>query len=291
MCDSDCRRVCGDLLPAAVAGCVLAAALAVSPARAQMSVTLRRRARVDGRLVRVGDVARLEGNEGDEAGQLASGSAGARPNAGLVRRVAGVLLGAAPRPGDVRTISRAFVASRLRQEGVSLETVTLSGERRVAVSARPSGATASREQGVARAVRSHVAGELDCPEEAAEVDLLGFRWIERPRAAGRTEFAVSKRAGGAELGRAKYVLDCLDTAAGGRPVGRALVWTDTVHFRAAVASRRPLVRGATLDAEDLVTVAAPVRDAGVTLFSEPEEAWGREAARALEAGEPIDELA
>jgi flagella basal body P-ring formation protein FlgA len=232
----------------------------------------------------VGDVARLEGG-----------------GAELALRAAGVLLGAAPGPGvhsgaggagrklpgEVRTISRGFVASRLRQEGISADTVVLSGERRVTVSARPSFC----EQGIARAVRSHVAGELGCPEEAVEVDLLGFRWIERPVVAKGLTFAVSKLAGGSDLGRAKYVLDCLDTAGGGRPAGRALAWTDTVRYRAAVASRSPVARGATLDPEDLVTVAAPVREAGVALLSDPEEASGREAARAIEAGEPIDETA
>ena len=253
------------------AGHLSASAHAWAGARAHVSVALRGRARAGEGFLSVRDVARVEGGEAE-----------------LVRRVAGVLLGAAPRPGGVRTISRGFVRSRLRQEGISLENVIFCGEGRVALLPRLSGAAVSFEEAIVERVRAHVADELRRRVDAVEVDLLSFRWIRRPAMAGRLGFAISRRAAGSGLGRAKYVLDCLD-ATSGRAVGRALAWTDSVLYRAAVASRGPVAEGAELDFEDLAAVTVPVRDTGLRLLSDPEEASRREAARRIQAGEPICE--
>jgi flagella basal body P-ring formation protein FlgA len=248
----------------------LVAAAAAPSAGAQVSVALRRRARTGGRLLSVQDVAHLSGGRSEPE---------------LERRLAGILLGAAPRPGDVRTISRAFVSSRLRQEGVPPDAVTLCGEARVAVS------SAVFDPGVAgaeQAVAKHVAGELDCAAESVEVDVLGFRWAGRPGAPGRLGFAVSRRTSGASLGRAEYVLDAfLGADEGARSVGRALAWTDTVRYRAAVVSRRRVLEGEIVGREQLAVADVPVREATDSFLADPQAAHARRAARTIDAGRPI----
>jgi flagella basal body P-ring formation protein FlgA len=199
--------------------------------------------------------------------------------------VAGILLGAAPRPGEIRIISRGFVSSRLQQEGVPPDAVTICGEERVGVSTPVSVPWAA---GVAQAVARHVAGELNCAAESVEVDVLGFQWARRPEAQGRLRFAVSRRTNGASLGRAEHVLDALlEVEEGSRPVGRALAWTETVRYRSAVVSRRRVLEGRTVGRDQLAVAEVPVREATASFLADPRAAHARRAARTIDAGQPI----
>jgi len=266
--------------PRGLALASLIAGALVPEARSQVTVALRARAESRGKLVAVQDVARVEGDE-----------------APLVERVAGVLLGAAPAPGDVRTIARNHVKARLHEEGLSLSEIFVCGEEHVAVFAPPSTplaqdggppksavAEVAPADDVVRAIRARAAEELSCPEDTLEVELLSFQWTRRPAAEGALSFGVARRIAGSTPGRGQYVVDALD---GGSVSARALVWAEVVRYCRAVALRRPLRAREVLSADDLVVVTVPVRERGREFVSTPGEAAGREATRDIAPREPL----
>jgi flagella basal body P-ring formation protein FlgA len=256
-----------------VAAAVLAALVAEC---AEVTVSLKAKAEVepDGGFVTVGEIAFVEGDEPD-----------------LARRVASVLVGAVPPSGEVRTIARAHVQARIRQEGLAHSEVAVAGERWVAVTAARAsdaagahGADVFLADGLLRAVRAFVADEMGCPVDAIDAELLGLQWARRPEGPRSGECAVAKRTSGGPLGRSQYIVDVVAGAA-----GRALVWVEAVQYRTAVAARGDLSPQQVVGADDVVVVKIPVRDAAERPVSERARVVGRATDRRLAAGEPIGE--
>jgi hypothetical protein len=221
----------------------LAAVFASFAAGGQVTVSLRGKVEPARKLVSLGDVAEVAGDERE-----------------LVERVAAVLLCAAPGRGEVNTIGQNHIKARLHQEGIPPSRVSFTGRRRsVAVlpfrgedpsdreperdeSSRRPGSWRADEaigagrgpeiapgEGLARAIRLHAAEELGLDECSVEVEILNLQWVgpsPAPQGGRGLEFGVARRDRGGRLGRARYVV----VARRGREVaGRALVQAEIVR--------------------------------------------------------------
>lgn len=213
-------------------------------ATCQVTVSLRQQAEPTGKLIRIQDVARVEGDS---------------PR--LVERVGCVLLGASPPPGDLKTIARNYIKARLHEEGLNLSDISVCGEERVAIFTPPTKvaeppvqkpAVAAAEicpaDDVIAAIRARAARELRRSEDVLEIELLSFQWTKRPPEDVQPKFSSASRVGGASPGRGLYSVEAV---MGGQICARALVWAEVVVAQqvASAPRARPLVK-----AGDTVTV-------------------------------------
>lgn len=239
----------------------------------QVSVTMKRRALCGGRLVRLGDAAHVKGGEG-----------------ALRRKISGVLLGVAPRPGDVRTITRNYVKARLFQEGIDVGRITFCGATTVVLLPSPEAGRLSGRPAVVSggdivsAIRLFAAEELGRREPDIDVELISFRWIDGPPKGADFSFAVAGSPGGRIPGRGRYTLEAQDE---GLPVGRAVVWAEVVEYRDALALRRKVEPLERLAAGDLVLARIPVSRPGAEFYSDPAELSGSVVLRPLQPGDPV----
>jgi hypothetical protein len=132
---------------------LVAAVVPFASARAQVTVSLRTEAVALGRLIRIGDVASVEGDE-----------------PALVRRVSSVLVGMVPRSGDIKTIALDYIRARIHQEGMSLSRVAVRGRGWVAVSTAPADFV-SRD--TARESANRAEGAAAVSDDVATDDIRG----------------------------------------------------------------------------------------------------------------------
>ena len=125
------------------------ATLAAARARAEVVVTLAPVVEVDGQTVTVGDVASLSGDCADE-----------------VARITGVGLGPAPPPGLNRTLTREYVALRLRQAGITIAASAFMGASATQVSRC---AVRVEVQAIAEATRTFVTQAMAGTDVEVEV--------------------------------------------------------------------------------------------------------------------------
>jgi flagella basal body P-ring formation protein FlgA len=212
--------------------------------------------------VRVADVARVEG--GDPS---------------LVGCARSVRLGRAPRGSDTVAIARARVEARILEEGVPARLVSVTGEPFAIVSAGKAFPAAAAD-----AVRQRLSRELRQPLDAIEACVLRLDPADGGAPAEGATFEIAKRAFGSVLGRARYDLDVLWR---GRPVGRAVAWTDAALYRAGVVARRDVGAGETLAPDDLEDAVVAVRDVDSRPVGGSADAVGRRTTRAVASGRAL----
>ncbi len=244
---------------AALVACVVswpaltaAGGAAVAHAEIDGRLTLERNATVDAPVVRVGDVAALEGN---------------------ARALADVDLGPAPEPGSTRRLSGASILRRLTEAG--LESATM----RYRIPATVVVTRAFQEIGVAeldRAAEQEIAARL-APGERLR-DVAAAAAVRIPPGPYETRLAPIGAARGA-VRRFDLTLVQADATVGSVPVHATVE-----AFGPVVTARRAIARGTVLAAEDL---AVEQRDLGAVpggVVRSPAEAIGKQTDVALTPG-------
>lgn len=217
----------------------------------------------DGRTVALGDVARIEA-----------------PDAAEQARLAEIPVCFAPVAGATRSIDRAYVALKLEQHGIAVETVRLEGAETVDITAATSRISADRiRTTIEQAVRDAM------PWSPDEVEIRAPRAIRDLRVAAsdpelHVEFDPDEDFVGSTLARLRvYGEDeLLDTAAYRFHVA---VFRDVYVARAAVP------RGTVLTTRDLRPQRYDIARLGTDYITDVEQLVGKRTKRTLRPGLPV----
>ncbi|MDI6869787.1 MAG: flagellar basal body P-ring formation chaperone FlgA [Bacillota bacterium] len=249
-------------LPAAAAGALMAL-LAWAPAFA-LTVDLPAEAVVAGVQVRLGDIAQSRGEA-------------------VAEEVAAVVLGQAPRPGQVRVFTRQQITTRLRQAGFDPEKVVLTGSEGVAVK-RP-GRLLCREE-AERLYREEIARLLGV--EAGRVALTLVNWVDPVVPEGDLRLCVLGEVG--QIARAAAtgtLIGPVDLVVDGEPHAtlrpRALVAVKVP----AVVAREGLARGSVIQPGQVGVVEIELTRLPDGALRTEEQAVGRQTVRSIPAGAPL----
>jgi flagella basal body P-ring formation protein FlgA len=238
---------------------LLLGALVVGVAAAEVApagrITIGRAATVEGKTVRLADIAVLEG--------------------GAVE-LADVDLGAAPDPGGSRRLEGLTILRRLREAG--LDDATTRYEIPAAVR-------------VARAAQEVSADELRGAVERASPEFLAegerIRSIDVPGgvrvATGAYELRVQPPGGGRGTQRRVVV----DVEQDGAVAGTATARIDVAAVGAVVRVRHPVARGTVLRRDDLDVGEGDLAGLPPSVLRDPRQALGKETRSALPAGAPV----
>ncbi len=194
-----------------------------------VTVTLRQEAVVDDAALCLAHVAAVDGQPAD-----------------LVERLGAVDVGRAPAPGAARSISRSFLAARLRQERIDPAQVTWAGTQATRVSRR---STCIPGAAIAQAAADEFRKALPWPDDDIVIE------VHRPPAdvhllgpATDVRYAIAVRPGQRLLG---LVPVDITLSREGRALGRATAMLGVRVFQRVVVARRRIRRGEVIS-KDLV---------------------------------------
>ncbi|MBW3539801.1 MAG: flagellar basal body P-ring formation chaperone FlgA [Planctomycetes bacterium] len=257
------RHLSHHIVSLAAALCIVAAAFAAAgepvamqvaaaagPTTEAVQVRLRASAALPpGKIVRIADIAVVEG--GDET---------------LRARIAGCDIDIAPKHGQTRSIAAAQVAFRLRLTGLARGTFEVSGvgcELAAGAADDASGvepqATADpASQLIFEATRSFVMQRLPWDESDIEIELARPVMIPTallPRVAGAT-LVPELRSPWPPLGRTQFAVSIVE---GGKSLAEVAVFLDVKYMQSVVLAQRPITRGQPITAEDVYLDRRDVR--------------------------------
>lgn len=249
------RMAAGLLILAAAAGAGALEAAGIT------SVRVYDRAEVTDDQMRLGALARIDGED-----------------AALVRQLQGVLLGRSPLPGQTRTLEAAVILSRLRQSGLDPERLDLQVPPEVAVGRAAE--TVEREQ-IEQIVRRFL------QQQAAGMRGESFviKDIRVPDAVVLPKGPLTTRVTGPKnLELAGSVP--LQVAFSVKPDFERRVWVTAQLERRlnVVVARRPLGRFKPIEAEDIAVQALDLAGLPADRIEDPEAAIGKRTRRAVDSG-------
>ncbi|MGE5554156.1 MAG: flagellar basal body P-ring formation chaperone FlgA [Betaproteobacteria bacterium] len=246
---------------------LLVALLTCAPALA-LTVELGTEARVAGTQIRLGDVARIVGDQSEQA---------------QVATLTGLVLGQAPRPGQVRTLTRGQVVVRLRQAGLDPEEVEFTGSESVAV--RQPGRLLGREEAEGL-YRREIARLLAVEEDRVALSLVN--WTEPVVPEGELGFRV--RGGVAQVARAVAtgtLTGPVDLTVNGEAQA-TLRPRAVISVRVpAVVTREGLARGSVIRPGQVDVVEVELARLPDGALRTLEEAEGKQVARSVPTGTPL----
>jgi flagella basal body P-ring formation protein FlgA len=243
---------------AAAAAAVLGVALTARAPHAAVvggRVTVERTATVNAPVVRLGDVAALEGT---------------------ARAFADVDLGPAPDPGATRRLAGTAILRKLADAGLD------GGTTRYQIPATVVVSRAAQEIGadeLARAIEDHASEVLASGERVRAVDVAGA--VRIPPGAYDTRLTqLGPGRGAARRFELAVVQD-------GATVATVPARVDVEAFGPVVIARRQIARGDAIGADDVTIEERDVTALGATILRDPRDVIGKEAHVAIAPGAPL----
>jgi flagella basal body P-ring formation protein FlgA len=222
-------------------------------------LTVRPEVTVDGDAVRVGDIAALDGT---------------------AEALAGIEVGPAPAPGEVRALAAATILGALRGNGVDLAGLRYFIPATVRVRRGAQRVDAGDVRAIIETYLRDTVGAEDGRLVLRAVEVPGA--LDLPR--GPYTWRVTPPGRGPLIGKTRLLVEFLQD---GRAVGSVFAVADVAAFEAVYFLRRPLSRGEVVSAEDLASERREVSLLPLGAITRAEDAIGKQAATALVAFVPL----
>jgi flagella basal body P-ring formation protein FlgA len=217
-------------------------------------------AKVDGAVVYLGDIARLEG--------------------AAAKEVAHLELGDAPAPGGLRSFPGVAILAALRASGIDLERVRYVIPPVVRVRRRGQEVTTGAIRAI---VEDYLAEQLETGDHGVALNRIEVPGPVR-LAMGPYEARVSPQRGARLAGRTRLLVELLQD---GRVAANQRVTAHIAVFAEIFVARRGIARGAVIAAEDVVTEQRDVSMLPRGVITRMQDVVGKEARVAISALTPL----